>query len=90
MLLLGRKHWLIIYTLLLKLSDILFLPGMHPESVYLHNESSRQAAECKEFASCQRAYETAYISRKYKMDEDYVSGWWKVCISQVQFVISFE
>ena len=51
---------------------------MHPELVYLHNESLRQAAEHKEFASHQRAYQTAYISRQCKMDEDYIRGWWKV------------
>ena len=37
-----------IYTLLLKLLDILilfFLPGMHPELVYLHIELLRQAAK---------------------------------------------
>ena len=63
---------------------------MHPELVYLHNELLRQAAEYKEFASHQRAYQTAYISRKCKMDEDYIRGWWKVYISSVQFVISSE
>ena len=38
----------------------------HPELVYLHDELSKNAAERKELASRQRAYDAAYISQKLK------------------------
>lgn len=68
-------------TLLVKsfiyMSSFLFL-GTHPELVYLHNELSRREAKRKDLASRQRAYDAACVSRKRKMDEDYIWGWWKV------------
>lgn len=61
------------------------LLGTHPELVYLHNELSRREAKRKDLASRQRAYDAACISRKRKMDEDYIWGWWKVCNNLVNF-----
>jgi hypothetical protein len=52
--------------------------GTHPEYVYLQSELSRREAKRKELAARQRTYDIALVTKKRKMDEDFIWGWWKV------------
>lgn len=57
---------------------ILLFTGTHPEFVYLQTELSRREAKRKEFAARQRTLEIAAVSKKRKLDEEFIWGCWKV------------